>query len=442
MRRKGTEGAPVETLDGATGAISMTRLTRLARESLGGEVSDSVHVAGRVRFLGAVERETARSASRVPVRVAFALAASVALAAGGWSVRQLSTRAPEWAVEGAVASEGFVRAPTSNSATIAFADGSAVVLTPTARVRVVRGDPRHIVLEDGKTEVRLARGPMLAWAFDAGPFTVRAAQGGLAMAWSGDSEQLDVWPHDAETTVQGGVAGAGITLHGGDHLVARVRGGELQIVRADGGVTTTSSIPSAAPGRPESTSNAIVSTIPDPAPTLLPALAPSAAPPSPRSQGQGPAAGWSALVAHGEYDTVLRDADAVGIDDVLARRPLADLAALADASRYRGQTDLAQRALSTERARFPRSKEAHTAAFLLGRLADDQSHDASRALTWYERYLAEAPTGPFASDALGRKMIAVQKTQGPDAARPIADQYARRFPHGAYAAQAEEIRTR
>jgi hypothetical protein len=414
------------------------RLTGLARETLSGEVSDAVHVAGRVRFLNAVERETARGAARFPLRTALAMAAGVAIATGGWGLHQW--RAPEWNVEGAVASEGFVRAPTASSATIAFADGSAVVLTPTARVRVVRGDPRHIILEDGKTEVRLARGPMLAWAFDAGPFTVRAAQGGLAMAWSGDGEQLDVWAHDAETTVQGGVAGGGIALHGGDHLTARVRGGELQIVRADGGITTTTSAP-----HPEPSSNAIVSTTPDltATPTVMPTPTPTGTPtPSPNSVPSSAHPAWPALVSHGEYDTVLREADTAGIDGVLAHRSLADLAALADASRYRGQTDLAQRALSTERTRFPSSKEAHTAAFLLGRLADDQSHDAARAVTWYDRYLAEAPSGPFASDALGRKMIAVQKTQGPDAARPIAEQYTRRFPHGAYAAQAEEIRTR
>ncbi len=375
------------------------------------------------------------------MRMAFAMAACVALVAGGWGVQRW--RAPEWTVEGAVASEGFVRAPATNSATIAFADGSAVVLTPQARVRVVRGEMRHVVLEEGRAEVRLGRGPMLAWAFDAGPFTVRASQGGLAMAWSGDGEQLDVWPHDAETNVQGGVAGAGITLHGGDHLTARVREGELRIVRADGAVSLSSNAAADAsttdePSADAPSANAIVSTTSDALPDAASLATASPVPASPSA----PHTAWSALVSRGDYDAVLRDANASGIDTVLARRSLADLAALADASRYRGQTDLAQRALTTERSRFPGSKEAHTAAFLLGRLADDQSHDASRAIGWYDRYLAEAPTGPFASDALGRKMIAVQKLQGPDAARPLAEQYARRFPHGAYAAQAEEIRTK
>ncbi|MGO8999119.1 MAG: tetratricopeptide repeat protein [Polyangiaceae bacterium] len=427
MPRKGTKGAQAQNQESLH---RLGELAALAREATTGDVSEDVHLAGRARFVDAVDRETERTSSRVPLRVALAMAAVVALVIGGWGLQKW--RAPEWSVEGAEASEGFVRASATSAATIAFADGSAVVLAPAARVRVVRGEHRHVVLEDGRAEVRIARGPMLAWAFDAGPFTVKASQGGLAMAWSGDGEQLDVWPHDAETTVQGGVAGAGITLHGGDHLTARVRQGELRIVRADGAVTTATN---AEPALPDPSSNAIVTTTPADTTTAAPPVTPSAPP----AISHLP---WPALVARGDYDAVLRDADSSGIDGALARRPLADLAALADASRYRGQTDLAQRALSTERTRFPGSKEARTAAFLLGRLADDQSHDAARAIGWYDRYLAEAPTGPFASDALGRKMIAVQATQGPDAARPIAEQYARRFPHGAYAAQAEEIRTR
>jgi hypothetical protein len=357
------------------------------------------------------------------------MAAAAALVVGGWGVQRW--RATEFIVEGAMASEGFVRAPTANNATIEFADGSAVVLAATSRARVVRGDRRHVVLEDGKAEVRIARGPQLAWAFDAGPFTVRAAQGGLAMAWSGEKEQLDVWPHDAETTVTGGVAGSGVTLHGGDHLIARVRGGEVEIVRADG--VTSARDASADPVATTIPSAAPAPSAPSDVPTL-PAIAP-ATPSAPHTS-------WSALVSRGDYDAVLRDADGAGLDSVLARRPLADLAALADASRYRNRTDVAQRALTTERSRFPSSKEAHTAAFLLGRLADDQSHDAASAVRWYDRYLAEAPSGPFASDALGRKMIAVERSQGQSAARPIAEQYAHRFPHGAYAAQAEELRTR
>ncbi|HEY2510311.1 MAG TPA: hypothetical protein VGI39_05630 [Polyangiaceae bacterium] len=433
MPRRGIDGganaARAETFDG---------LIRLAREATTGEVSEAKHVAGRARFLTAVEEEAGHARSRFAMRSAMAMAAAVVLVAGGVGVQKWRAAGPEWTVDGKVASGEFVRAPTAASATIDFEDGSAVVLSGASRARVVHGDHHHVVLEGGKAEVRIGRGVQLAWAFDAGPFTVKASKGGLAMAWSGEGEQLDVWPHDAETVVQGGVVGAGVTLHGGDHLTARVREGDLRIVRADGGVTTAVAPP---PPPPVTTNGAAAA---PPATGTAPDAAPSAATPvsTPASPTTPAHTSWSALVARGDYDTVLREADGVGIDSVLAHRPLSDLAALADASRYRSRTDVAQRALTTERSRFPSSKEAHTAAFLLGRLADDQSHDATAAVRWYDRYLSESSTGPFASDALGRKMIAVERTQGADAARPIAEQYARRFPHGAYAAQAEELRTR
>src|SRR5580700_1372277 len=169
MSRKGTETAHADDLK------ELAPLLDLARTATTGEVSGLVHVAERARFLDRVGREA--GSSRAPMRVALAMAAGIALAAGGWGVQR--GRAPEWTVEGAVASEGFVRAPATNTATIVFADGSAVVLSPTTRVRVVRGEIRHLVLEEGRAEVRIARGPTLAWAFDAGPFTVHAAKGGL-----------------------------------------------------------------------------------------------------------------------------------------------------------------------------------------------------------------------------------------------------------------------
>jgi TolA-binding protein len=426
MPRKATEGAR-----------SFEALARLAREAGDGEVSEAKHVAGRARLMATIEHDRDRRSSRGAMYGVMALAATVLLVLGARGL--LKWRTPGWTVEGAVAqgteSQGFVRAPSSSPATIRFADGSAVALSPKGRARVLGSERRHVVLEEGHAEVRVAPGgPMLAWAFDAGPFTVRASAGAMAMEWSGDGEQLDVWPHDGETTVQGGVAGSGVTLHGGDHLTARVREGELRIVRVDGAVTTTND--AIAPAPPST--NAIVTTTPD-ARSSSPVTAPPA--PAAAAKSGGSNVSWPALVARGDYTSLLRDAEANGIDGALAHRPLPDLAALADASRYLSRTDVAERALTAERSRFPGSKEAHTAAFLLGRLADDQQGAPARAVPWYDRYLAEAPTGPFASDALGRKMLAVKRTQGPDAARPIADQYARRFPHGAYAAQADELRT-
>ena len=55
----------------------------------------------------------------------------------------------------------------------------------------------------------------------------------------------------------------------------------------------------------------------------------------------------------------------------------------------------------------------------------------AQAIDWYDEYLAQAPTGAYAAEALGRKMILTNEAGGPAEARPIADEYLRRFPAAA-----------
>jgi TolA-binding protein len=143
-------------------------------------------------------------------------------------------------------------------------------------------------------------------------------------------------------------------------------------------------------------------------------------------------------VAAGDYAGVLADAQAAGLEATLAQRPLADLAALSDAARYAGRTDVARRALFAQRDRFPGSPDAKAAAFLLGRLNQDAG-DSNAAITWFKLYLSEAPGGTFASEALGRELVAVRKVSGIQQAKPLAREYLERFPNGAHASAAREI---
>jgi hypothetical protein len=114
---------------------------------------------------------------------------------------------------------------------------------------------------------------------------------------------------------------------------------------------------------------------------------------------------------------------------------------LADAARYAGRPALAHDALLSVRARFAWASEARGAAFLLGRLADDGGGPTQGAVVWYDTYLAESPSGPFAAEALGRKLTALRRAKDP-AARSAADEYLRRYPDGPYAPAAREIVTR
>jgi len=100
---------------------------------------------------------------------------------------------------------------------------------------------------------------------------------------------------------------------------------------------------------------------------------------------------------------------------------------------------LARRALTTVRARFPGSGQAGKAAFLLGRMAEDGDGDLAGALAWYGRYLDDASGGAFRDEALGRKMAATLRLHGQGRARPLAEEYLRRFPGGSYATPARAI---
>jgi hypothetical protein len=81
---------------------------------------------------------------------------------------------------------------------------------------------------------------------------------------------------------------------------------------------------------------------------------------------------------------------------------------------------------------------ANDAAFLLGRLEETAQH-SELALTWYERCLTESPHGTYVSEGLGRKMTVIQRLHGDDRARPVAEEYLRRFGNGTYAAAARAL---
>jgi TolA-binding protein len=144
---------------------------------------------------------------------------------------------------------------------------------------------------------------------------------------------------------------------------------------------------------------------------------------------------WQAAFSRGEFESIVVDAERLGIDACLSSASAEELSLLADAARYGRHDDLARRVLFAERSRFSNSTAARDASFLLGRL---QEADADRASAFdsYARYLKEAPAGAYASEALGRQMILAPEVLGDDGARNLAQEYLRRFPGGPYAARA------
>jgi hypothetical protein len=141
------------------------------------------------------------------------------------------------------------------------------------------------------------------------------------------------------------------------------------------------------------------------------------------------------MLADGDFEGVLEAARTMGIERCLSTCSGSDLRAVADAARYTGNLDLAERALLALRKRPGPS--APLGAFLLGR--HYESIRPPEALRWYDVYLRESPRGTFAPDALAGKMRVMQSMHGPSAAGPVAQEYLRRFPQGPHAKMARQV---
>jgi TolA-binding protein len=157
-----------------------------------------------------------------------------------------------------------------------------------------------------------------------------------------------------------------------------------------------------------------------------------------RGESSPEAESWARLIARGEFAAVVRQAEARGIDTVLDGASAADLTALADAARYTRRSDLARQALLGVRARFPGTTRASDAAFFLGRLAESPASTAGAALSWYETYLRESQSGPYASEALGREIVLLSRSDRARA-RKVAQTYLERFPKGTQAELARSL---
>jgi TolA-binding protein len=154
--------------------------------------------------------------------------------------------------------------------------------------------------------------------------------------------------------------------------------------------------------------------------------------------GVSHSAPWSDLIAKGDFFAIVQDAERRGLDVTLARGSALDLITLADAARYTRKHETARQALLALRARFAGSDRAKDAAFFLGRLSEVGPASSDAALTWYDTYLAEAGRGPYASEALGRKLTLLVRVDR-EQARKAARTYLQRFPQGNQADLARSV---
>ena len=344
---------------------------------------------------------------------------AIAAAIGFGARSRLDVRSPSaltYTVNGGAPVPGgyILPAPAAAAPMLSFSDGTRIQMAAEARGRVV-DIHRHggrIALEDGKAHVQVAHREGARWVFEAGPFLINVQGTAFSFGWNGRDARFELQMESGVVSVTGPVSGGEIVLRAGQRLAIDLH--DQEAARA-------------VPAAPVET--------PPAADTPATGRTPSHAAGSERWSPEG----WGARLTEGRADLIVADARRIGLAKVLDRGSSEELAALASAARYQRDDALARRALLTQRRRFPRSMRAAEASFLLGRIDDESSTDGRRALDWYDRYLREAPTGSYVSEAMGRKMMVLQRTGRQGQASDIATDYLRRFPTGTYAHAARAL---
>ncbi|WP_437740528.1 FecR domain-containing protein [Sorangium sp. So ce1504] len=419
-----------EEKDAALGPKA-ARAVELARSSLG-VMSPQQRVQGLLRV---TERTARRPGFRLsPLRagaLALAAAAAVLLGVNGWQRGTRSDRLSYEVEGGAVQQDGSVQADTSSRPKVRFSDGTEVQLAEMARAHIVSVNEQgaRVALDRGEVHARVVHRSEAQWLFDAGPFLVTVTGTAFALSWAPEDERLDLRLENGAVVVSGPLSGKPIAVRAGQWLTLRQRTGEVLLRDLD---LQQGAEASPAPAPPSSDRTEEPGAAPVPAPPGMPAS------PTASALSAEPRRDWAGKLAAGKLDVIVDEAQRRGLDVSLAESSNEELSVLADAARYTRRNDIARQALLAQRRRFPATQRGKEAAFLLGRLAEAQEGGAA-ALAWFETYLKEAPQGAYASEALGRKMVIVQRLHGDAQAEAVARAYLRRFPGGTYAQAARAL---
>lgn len=351
---------------------------------------------------------------------------------------------------------------------VRFAGGTELRLLPDGRGRIAESsaDRARVVLEEGSLYAHVVHRPATLWLVEAGPFLVRVTGTKFKVGWEPGRGDFEIAMVEGSVTVEGPKFSQ--HLAAGQTLLANSSTGIVRLGPNDPADTRLRDL--ARPGtaarvlgahdnhaRASEAAGAATSDATSEGSSASPSAARPAAPAPARPSSRGRAAGrlaasefaglrgessWSRRLSMGGFRDVLAEAKLMGIDTVLARRGLDDLAALATAARLSGENDIARRALSAQRSRFPGTAAAAEAAFLLGRLAEDVDRNTAAAAAWYDRCLEEAPVGDLAAEALGRQlgvMVTLPGSRPRTVVRQAARRYLDRFPDGPHAARARAL---
>lgn len=330
------------------------------------------------------------------------------------------------------------------SRSLSFSDGSAVELAPGSRAKVseLRDNGATVSLMSGDVSLAIHHESDTSWQVEAGPWTVHVTGTQFTVTWKPQIEYFRVAVSEGSVRVEG-PEGELAKLRAGESLV-RERGKATiepetldvahapEFVHADASETSESGAEAEAPRElspvideaAEPNTHAGSSAHQASSPTKLPAAKPS----------------WLGHFNDGEYELAWQvlDNEPGGIHGVAKHASAGTLLDLADIARFTKHADDAELLLEQLRADHPGRSEAADAAFALGRLAMDRGAH-SKAATYFEHYVGEAPNGTFASDALRRLIDCYIALGRDDEARSAAERYLDEYPQGPHATKAQSI---
>lgn len=299
-----------------------------------------------------------------------------------------------------------------------FSDGSSVVAAPytTARVMRVTPDGAQLTLERGHVDAHVVHRSGSRWQVAAGPFVVRVTGTRFRVSWDPQTEKLVVKVTEGRVEVSGD-----------DQPVRALTAGSLLELSAG---TLRASPPSSVAVPPSAL--APVDSAPAEADVEVEADA------APARKVAPPKPDFRELSTAGRYREALAAVEQLGFAGQCASLGARDLLTLASTARLAGRADRAREAYLAARQRFPDTSEARLSAFSLGRLASDAGR-ASDAVTWFQRYLAEAPSGPLAREAAGRLVELWSQLGNKAAARSAAESYLKSHPSGPHAGLSRSV---
>jgi ferric-dicitrate binding protein FerR (iron transport regulator) len=332
-------------------------------------------------------------------------------------------RAITFNVDGEKALSDGKIAATDRPKFIHFSDGSALSLAPGASARVQRTDENGatVVMEGGTLESSIAHKDDTRWSVLLGQYEVKVIGTRFTSTLDPKTSKVTVELHEGAVQILG---------HGISEVV-ELKAGQRFDANAEGGWNVSAGMNDREVQTDKAASAADLPITDEPI-----ADAPEEPNHDKATVFRGPQISWNTLIAQGKFDAVLTAAKARGLDSCLRSCATSDLRALSDAARYKGNTDLAQNALLRLREVAP--GERARAGYLLGSLAEAGGQTAS-ALSWYGRYVSEAPGGPLNSEARAGSMRCLVELGRKSEAKKAAIQYLDMYPQGVGAKVARRI---